>query len=117
MDRNALRIVAPLLCLIGVTCLILGLLWPAFASNNPDWSATQAEEFATASAALHHAAHDHSGGTTEQDFQSLQQRFDTLKAELEDARTGPVRFARWLKLAGIALTAAGVAIKGSGVFV
>jgi hypothetical protein len=107
-------IVAVVLLVGGIGMVALSFVWPRVADARANWSTEQARQFQAAAAMLHSLSHQHAQQLRQGDDREMRDKlevakreYESLHGQLEAARARPGNIAVGLRLAGVALMAAG----------
>jgi hypothetical protein len=99
------------LAIMGIVLVALGVTWKWLHPPESYWSQTQAQQYVEAFAAVHAAEDGHGAeGATDGDLMAARQRYDSMKSDLDQARTARDRTSNYLTYAGLALLVSAFAL-------
>ena len=88
----------------GVILIALGVSWQWLHPPESYWSKSQAQQYVDAFVAVHAAEDSHGpDGTPTSDLIAARQKYDSLKSELDQARSARDRTGNYLSYAGLAV--------------
>lgn len=91
----------------GALFIFVSLMWPLIDGGSGDWTDEKAKAYQQAAKRYHNLSFEDLSVDQEREFRRVSERFEKLRAELEDARSQGEKRARWFKWVGIMLASAG----------